>query len=47
MTSSHGSAEPLASLYQKLKQQPGMFDVPDWLSTHPDLNERIENIRAH
>ncbi|QYK05612.1 M48 family metallopeptidase [Shewanella zhangzhouensis] len=46
MQSIYGSTKPLADLYQKLEAQPGMSNIPSWLSTHPDLSERINTIRA-
>ncbi len=40
----YGSANSLGEMFSLLKQQGGL-EVPEWLSTHPKMDERIE--RSH
>lgn len=40
------STQPMLQLYQRLlAQQPHQGELPQWLSTHPDLRERIATLR--
>ncbi|CCN35174.1 putative Zn-dependent protease with chaperone function [Vibrio nigripulchritudo SO65] len=39
----HGSSEPLAKIFERLHES--AMDIPEWLSTHPDMEERIEEAR--
>ncbi|PSU30936.1 M48 family metallopeptidase [Photobacterium lutimaris] len=40
----HGSVAPMQQMYELLKATAGEGDLPQWLSTHPKLEERIKVI---
>ncbi|NLS13590.1 M48 family metallopeptidase [Vibrio sp. SM6] len=41
----HGSVEPMAQMFERLHRHSTM-ELPVWLSSHPDMNERIRLARA-
>ncbi|WP_417357595.1 M48 family metallopeptidase [Gallaecimonas pentaromativorans] len=45
MLKDQGTTEPLASLFEKLQKQHGGEEAgPGWISSHPDLEERIRTL---
>lgn len=44
MQAIYGSSEPLAEMFELFQQQE-TIEVPAWLSTHPDLEQRIDAAR--
>ncbi|GHY22820.1 M48 family metallopeptidase [Vibrio cholerae] len=44
MQAIYGSSEPLAEMFELFQQQE-TIEVPAWLSTHPDLKQRIDAAR--
>ncbi len=45
MTAAGLDPEGMASFFQLLEDEPGS-EVPTWLSTHPDLGDRVAHVRA-
>ncbi|WNJ96246.1 M48 family metallopeptidase [Vibrio ruber] len=39
------TSEPMAAMFELLRQQRHIQHMPDWLSSHPNFSERIESMR--
>jgi len=44
MLTLYGSSEPMAEMFELFKQQE-MLEPPEWMSTHPDFEQRIQAAR--
>ena len=44
MVKVYGSSEPMAEMFELFQQQDSL-DVPEWLNSHPDFEQRIQAAR--
>lgn len=46
MITVYGSSEPMAEMFELFQDQE-MVEIPEWLSSHPDFEQRIQEAREH
>ncbi|KDM92425.1 M48 family metallopeptidase [Photobacterium galatheae] len=46
MLKQYGTTEPMAAMFHRFMEHGSDSELPEWLQSHPDLNQRIEAVSA-
>ena len=45
MRKNYGTTEPMAAMFNRFMEHYGDSDLPEWLQSHPELEQRIQALK--